>query len=175
VTNNYSPDHPTRKLHRLQSYDYSTPGFYFVTICTRHRNTWFGHIADGDIHLSNAGSVAQEVWTALPDRFLGLALDQFVIMPNHLHGLLVLGEEAMDKCCQRKIMVADIIRAFKGAVTYRIRREAGYGFAWQRGFYDSVVRDAVMLDKLRLYIINNPVRWTEDQLYRQAVAELAER
>lgn len=81
---------PNRRSIRLQEYDYAQAGAYFVTICTHNRECLFGEIVDGEVRLNDAGRMIQAVWDGLPERFDNLGLDQFTIMPNHVHGIMVL-------------------------------------------------------------------------------------
>src|SRR5215472_16469907 len=85
-----SQKQPHRRSVRLQSYDYSQSGFYFVTICTQDQRCMFGEIVNGEMYLNGAGSIAQSTWSTLPERFQHVELDQYVVMPNHVHGIVVL-------------------------------------------------------------------------------------
>ncbi len=85
-----SQTQPQRRSARLQSYDYSQSGFYFVTICTQDQKCMFGEIVNGEMYLNGAGSIAQSIWSTLPERFPHVELDQYVVMPNHVHGIVVL-------------------------------------------------------------------------------------
>src|SRR5260221_6168384 len=84
----YNPDIHHRRSVRLKGYDYSQAGLYFVTICVKDRVAAFGTVTDGNMHLSEKGEIAQQVWNALPERFPYLEIDYFVIMPDHVHGIL---------------------------------------------------------------------------------------
>ncbi|MBA2393324.1 MAG: transposase [Ktedonobacteraceae bacterium] len=153
---------PQRKTLRLQGYDYSRPGFYFVTICTRYHTHWFGDIINNKIVLSSAGTILQSVWNTLPGRFPGLKLDQFVVMPNHIHGIIVLTEHVRysKPGLLSRPTLSDIICDYKGAATFLIRRTCEIPeFAWQTSFYDIIIRDKQMLQEIRFYILNNPERW----------------
>jgi putative transposase len=119
------------------------------------------------MRLNAAGKIVQLQWTTLPERFSRLRLDQFVIMPNYIHGILILTEEAPEKDIHSRIIqtIGGIVRIFKGASTHHIRSSVASNFSWQQGFYDSVVWNEHMLRNLRQYIVNNPIRWTQDKLY----------
>lgn len=148
-------DHRHRSL-RLLDYDYSQAGAYFLTICTDQRLYHLGSILDGSVVLAPPGQVAQEVWESLPDRFPGVELDAFVLMSNHLHGILVLLEGPCPP-------LGTIVRTFKGAST-RLIRVAGYPrFAWQRNYYEHVIRGEKELNRIREYILTNPLRWELDR------------
>src|SRR5687768_17548252 len=115
---------------RLLHHDYAQPSGYFITICTLDRECLFGEIVDGIMLRNDLGHEIKIVWNDLPNRYRGLALDQFVIMPNHIHGILFLAEESST--------VSEIVRTFKGLAAYRInrRRNTPGVSVWQRGFYD---------------------------------------
>jgi REP element-mobilizing transposase RayT len=159
--------------HRLVDYNYCDPGWYYITICT-DRHVWqFGNIVNGQVDLNEAGSIVQAVWESLPQRFPGIALDEYVIMPNHVHAILVLPEKYpfesyADKKDWRRPSVSTILRTFKGAATHRIRHTTSKTtFQWQPNYYDHIVRNDPDIDRIRLYIINNPAQWLEDQYYRK--------
>ena len=84
------PKIPYRRSIRLKTYDYTHTGAYFVTLCTQDRKCMFGEIVDGEIHLNDVGQAIQWIWNALPERFPNIQLDQYAIMPNHLHGIIIL-------------------------------------------------------------------------------------
>jgi putative transposase len=156
---------PQRKSLRLHGYDYSRPGFYFVTICTQYHTHWLGDITDNKIVLSPAGIILQSVWNTLPDRFPGLRLDQFVVMPNHVHGIIILTKHIKYRKSGNlsRLTLSDIICDYKGAATYLIRRSGGMPeFTWQISFYDVIIRNKQMLQDVRLYILGNPERWVAD-------------
>ena len=89
---------PKRKSQRKQNYDYSQPGYYAVTICTQNRSCLFGVIDDGDMLLNDAGRMIHETWYHIPDHYPGIELDVMQIMPNHLHGIIVVCEVGTDPC-----------------------------------------------------------------------------
>jgi putative transposase len=88
----YNPNIHHRRSIRLKGYDYSTSGAYFITICTRDRVCWFGEVVDGEMRLNELGQRVRSVWQTLPRHFLNLTLDEFVVMPNHIHRILVLND-----------------------------------------------------------------------------------
>ena len=169
---------PNRHSFRLRGYDYSQSGFYFVTICTRQKMCVLSKIIDDEVHLSEAGKIAQTQWNMLPERFQGVALDLFVIMPNHIHGLVQLTCETAPlpvevqspcnsgpKAPSPFPILGEIIRTFKAAAAFTIRNTALPEFSWQRLYHESVVRNNAHLERIRQYIFNNPARWREDSLY----------
>jgi REP element-mobilizing transposase RayT len=155
------PDRPQRRSIRLRGYDYAQAGAYFVTICTHQREPWLGAIADGVLQPSAAGEIAGAVWAGLTQRFPTIALDQFVVMPNHLHGIILLGQTATSPG-QRPPAVGEIVRVFKAAAAWRIRQAANAAFGWQRNYYEHIIRDDDALARIRQYIHDNPARWSED-------------
>jgi putative transposase len=143
---------------RLPGYDYRQLGFYFVTICTRNHDCVLGSIVGDKMYLNDIGCIVQSIWNSLPERFTYLGLDQHCVMPNHLHGILVLEEPST-------VPLGSIVRAFKGAATRQIRETGKPAFAWQDDFYERIVRDDRALARIRQYILDNPARWTEDRFY----------
>ena len=152
---------PRRRYIRLRNYDYSQPGLYFITVCTWERKWMLGDIVNGEMSLNIAGSIAQSLWSALPERFPHVELDQYIIMPNHMHGIVALVKPS-------SIPLREVVRTFKGATTYRIRAEDKPDFAWQRNYYEHVIRNDEDLDRIRQYIVNNPASWAEDRFFTEA-------
>lgn len=149
----------SRKNLRLQGYDYNQPGFYFLTICTKDRRCTLGQIDDYNVNLSIIGSIIETCWLALPSWFSNVGLDEFVVMPNHLHGIVEIKLEGHS--------LQAIVGSFKSAST-RLCRQGGHLHAsvdlWQRGYFDHVVRSEKSLLALRQYILDNPVKWQVDEL-----------
>ena len=159
---------PQRKRLRLSGYDYSQTGAYFVTICTRDRTYLFGEVQDDAMRLSEAGQIVRETWGSLPERFPTVRLDAFVVMPNHVHGLLWLAFEpriASLDAAENAVTLSDVIRAFKSISAIQVNRMLGRtGVAvWQRSFHDRIVRSEQMLAFIRRYIHENPRRWAMDR------------
>lgn len=158
----------TRKQYRYPEYDYSQPGYYFVTICTHKKVSSFGAIHNEEMHLNRIGEIALTVWTSLPQRFTGIMLDKFVIMPNHIHGIVQfidVVKYAMNKE-GKKLALGNVISTFKGAVSYQARRAADEDFAWQSRFYESIIKSDQGLEAIRTYIANNPSNWHKDTLFQ---------
>ena len=149
---------------RLAGYDYSQPGFYFVTMCTQQHRLVFSTIVDGQVSLK----VAQSVWVTLPRRFAHIKLDEYVLMPNHMHAIIELTDREPTQAADPRAALWEIIRVFKAATSYHIRRLEGKPwFAWQDDYYDAVIRTEAALQQIRRYIRENPVRWSQDKLYRR--------
>ena len=182
-----------RKSIRLKEYDYSQPGEYFVTICTYQRDCLFGEIIKGEMHLNPLGFIVQEEWLKTQIIRPEIELDEFVIMPNHLHGIIIIkdesqnmggthgraslqGEPTPDASMQRinpahsslrrqPRSLGSIIAGFKSAATKRINveRKIPYAPVWQSRFYEHIIRNDKGLNNIRDYIVNNPMQWHVDE------------
>lgn len=154
----YNPEKHHRRSIRLKGYDYSQAGAYFVTICTQNRACLFGEVVGGDLRLNDAGTIARQCWLEIPIHFPNTELDEFVIMPNHVHGIIVLVEPPTRS-------IPTIIGSFKSATTKRINeyRSTPGTPVWQRSYYEHVIRDDESLNRIQKYIRNNPVKWTLDR------------
>jgi REP element-mobilizing transposase RayT len=151
---------------RLLRWDYASAGRYFITICARGKECFFGNIVNGDVRLSSIGEIVAEEWLRTPTIRKSVELDEWIVMPNHLHGILVLTDT--DKTPRRGVStgselrsgsVGAIIGQFKSVCTKRIWALGQHGFAWQPRFHDRVIRDEAELLSTRRYIIENPLRW----------------
>jgi len=179
---NISPQN--RRSLRLPEYDYGSAGVYFVTICTKDRRLLFGEIDHGAITLNDLGEIVTACWSDLPNHFPKIQLDCMIVMPNHIHGLIEIDNDrtANPVGAQRAAPIpetavrqphsniqpgslAAIVRSFKAAPTQRVNLLTGKPGAtiWQRNYYEHVVRDYAELQRVREYIVNNPVRWAEDE------------
>jgi REP element-mobilizing transposase RayT len=160
---------PQRRSPRLQEYDYTQEGAYFVTICSQNRLSLFGEVVADGIRLNDAGRMVAHYWSRLPEQFPTLDLDAFVIMPNHVHGILILGGET--RADIRRSSLSQHMQWFKTVTTNAYVRgvdEARWdsfpGKLWQRSFHDHIIRNERSLNALREYILSNPARWADDQL-----------
>jgi len=154
------PDHsrPRRRSLRLPSYDYSQAGAYFITVCTHNRIVLFGEVIDDDVRLNEFGILVKQTWDSLPMHYGGIDLDAFIIMPNHVHGIIILADEP-----ETRRGIREIVRGFKTFSARRVNERAGKrGALWQRGYYEYVIRNEKALNRIRDYIANNPARWAED-------------
>ena len=208
---------PNRRTLRLQGYDYSQAGAYAVTICTHDGAFLFGYVADGAMHLSAAGRVVERVWDGLPEHYQHVGLDAFVVMPDHVHGVIVLadvplpGDEGWEgnqgrqaevdasigrwagrgpaptkdvgarpedgrvgdaaptkRRASRRHGLSEVVRGFKSMSGRRVNALRGTpgDAVWQRGYYEHVVRNQEDLNRIREYVVGNPLRWwlrREDQ------------
>ena len=159
----YNSDIHHRRSTRLKDYDYSLPGAYFVTICTPNRECVLRHIADGKMIPNDYGDIVRQCWDDIPVHFQGVELDQCVIMPNHLHGVIILyGGKGTSPSPRPKL--GQVIAYFKYQSTKKtntLRRTPGTRF-WQRGYHDHIVRNERSLSAIRRYIVDNPMNWTKD-------------
>ena len=178
-----------RRSIRLPGYDYSQPGAYFVTICTRGRSCVLGDVSEGVVRLSKSGQIAQDTWMWLGSQYLYVELHEYVIMPNHLHGLIMihdvagrggsraapatdsmapleLGDDPISDMIKVKPM-GELVGAFKTVSTKQVNLLRGSPGAqlWQRGFYEHVVRKPREIDRLRTYIVQNPLKWELDEYH----------
>jgi REP element-mobilizing transposase RayT len=157
-------DHPLdivrkRRSVRLRWWNYARPGTYSVTICVRDRDHAFGCVEDGRMRLNDAGRTARRCWMAIPEHHPRVLLDTFVIMPNHMHGILRLKGPATTSHPSGRGSLAVVVGTFKAAVTRTLRREGLAEFRWQRGYHEHIVRSQRALHHLRWYIRTNPRRW----------------
>jgi len=146
-----------RQKLRLPGFDYSQPRAYFVTICARHRQYLFGEIVDSQMVSNEMAQAVTSFWNAIPDHFPYVTLDAFIIMPNHLHWILLF-EEPVGAWHARPLPV--VIGSFKSAVS----RLVGSNI-WQRSYWERVLRNQDELNSARHYIDDNPFYWTKDKEY----------
>ena len=153
-----------RRSPRLAGFDYDHPGLYFVTVCTWGREPLLGEVVAREVQLSQAGRATLETWETLPLRFLAVDLDVFVVMPTHIHGILVLGGgPGLSPDISRPTLAA-VMRVFKSVSGIQGNRALGRTNQpfWQRSYYDRIVRNARELALIRQYITDNPARWETD-------------
>ena len=204
--------HALKKYHRcsirLKGYDYSQPGAYFITICTADRECLFGEVVNRNMQLNPMGQIARQCWLAIPDHFPNTALDEFIIMPNHVHGIIWIVESQNDDSVgatdvivgatqsnvgtrhemvgatyasplrkntpnanpnpprgPKRHSMGAIVGSYKSAVTKRIneRRNTPGATVWQRNYYEHVIRNDESLNRIRQYILENPIRWHLDR------------
>jgi REP element-mobilizing transposase RayT len=169
----YDPKKHNRRSLRLKGYDYSTPGAYFITICTKDKGNILGAVSDGKIHLNETGIIATDCWYDLPNHYPNAQLDSFVIMPNHVHGIIILvdftvpvgvGFKPSPTGKKQIYQLTEIVRGFKTFSARRINeihKRQGNPF-WQRNYYEHVVRNSRELYRIHEYIQNNPLKWEMD-------------
>jgi len=152
---------------RLPHWDYSQNGYYFITICTYKKNEYFGEIINGKINLSEIGEIAQTCWKEISIHFPFVELDEFVIMPNHLHGIIIICKnQRRDGACpistKHKNSLGNIVGSFKSVVT-KYANSHQIPFHWQSRYFDHIIRSESSYLKIKQYIRDNPQNWEEDR------------
>ena len=182
-----------RRSIRLKGYDYSQPGAYFVTICVDRRQCLFGDVVGGQMVLNQYGMVVADTYQWLCDRYPYLYTDEWIVMPNHFHAIMVIADKSRtdtNKPCRgvlrnaptinkqqtdnnssnpitKRKPLGRLIGAFKTVSTKKINilRDAPGTKLWQRNYYEHIIRNQDAMDKIRHYIVNNPISWSIDQLH----------
>jgi len=177
---------------RLQNWDYGSNAAYFVTICTHNRIEYFGDVVDGKIVLSEIGIIVEKYWDEIPVHFPFVILGAFVVMPNHVHGIIVIDkrenddetatigttvetpnlgvstgnamENGSDNVTWKPGILGVIINQYKRICTIESRK-INPAFSWQSRFYDNIIRDDLSYQRISEYIINNPFKWNEDDYH----------
>ena len=165
VNKTYNPDSYQRRSIRLKDYDYSQPGAYFITITTYQRASLFGEIKDQTMQLNPYGLIVQSCWDSIPSHYSNIVLDSFVIMPNHVHGIIAIEARAGLKPAPTKNPpLPEIVRAFKTFSSKQINSVRGMpGLpVWQRNYYEHIVRNELELSSIKEYIGNNVAQWELD-------------
>ena len=168
----YDPINHHRRSIRLRGYDYSQKGAYYITICTQKRICRFGQVIETGtpnalVELNEVGQMIEKAWLEIPVFYPGVELDQFVVMPNHLHGIFVLVQTG-------GMAAFDVVHRLKSWTT----NQYGNGVKkcvwpayekrfWHRNYYEHIIRDEDDLNRIRRYIIENPIHWPKDKLNPQ--------
>ena len=204
--NKYNPNIHHRRSIRLKGYDYSKEGLYFLTFCCQNREQYFNRVGvpvgaplvgaqSHQIQLNDAGKMIEAEWLSLPDRFPNICLHQFVVMPNHFHGILEITVGAALMATQKDLIagkeemelgnghprgdaptvnktIGDIVDAFKSITTVKYIQGVkvkGWkrfdGKLWQRDYYEHIIRNETALHNITNYIIDNPGKWNEDRFH----------
>jgi REP element-mobilizing transposase RayT len=181
----FDPQKHHRRSIRLREYDYSQTGFYFITICVHERQCLFGEIINGQLQLNKYGEIAHNEWENTAKIRKNVSLDVFVIMPNHVHGIVVIHDNnrrgTMPRALEKDTAhhaptleqfgkptsnsIPTIIRSYKATVTKQVnqlRNTLGAQF-WQRNYYEHIIRNEKELSNIRQYIVNNPLHWDFDR------------
>jgi REP element-mobilizing transposase RayT len=181
----YDPERHHRRSIRLHEYDYAQEGAYFVTICARNRKCLFGEVTDGEMTMNAWGQIVYDEWVKSAEIRKEIQLDVFVVMPNHIHGIVVITRDEDGRKHDRvgatgrsplrqpnnaprgpaKRSLGSFIAGFKPAVTKRINEIRGAPRApiWQRNYHEHIIRNETSLNRIRQYIIENPLRWDTDR------------
>lgn len=164
---------------RLQSWDYGSNGAYFITICTQNREHYFGEIINHEMHLNEIGKLAEQYWIEIPNHFPFVELGNFVVMPNHVHGIVIINKMndnvemlqcnvSTDKNNQMALIspkpgtIPTIIRSYKSIVT-KMSRNIHADFGWQSRFHDHIIRNTQSFENIQNYILENPNKWDNDE------------
>ena len=167
---------------RLQNWDYGWNATYFVTICTQNREYYFGDVVNHKMQLSEIGHIAQSCWQEIPKHFPFVILDAFIIMPNHVHGIVVIDKpgdvetlhatslhttptpknQKMASISPKQGSLSTIIRSYKSVVT-KNARNIHADFGWQPRFHDHIIRNNKSFQTISEYIVNNPMKWKDDK------------
>jgi len=179
----YNSDIYHRRSIRMKGYDYSRPGFYFVTVCVHGRECLFGKIIDDQMFANEYGRIVQSEWVTTAEMRQDVVLGEFVIMPNHFHGILRIAGNRKHADDRKKVdrqggdrqvaptgpksrSVGAIMAGFKSAVTKRINivRDTPGAPVWQRNYFEHIIRDDTDYIQIAEYVLTNPRRWKEDKL-----------
>ena len=174
-----------RKLNRLRSRDYSRPGWYFVTVCCKNMKCWLGKIENNKFIPNKYGQIVKNQWLWLENHFQYLKFDEWVIMPNHVHGIIgivggvgngrdrsvhgndiggfVHGNDIGGFVQGELKSISELIGAFKTTSSKMIHQEGLSDFKWHKSFYDRIIRNMAELERIRFYIKNNPKLWYRDR------------
>ena len=189
---NFDPQKHHRRPIRLKEYDYSQPGWYFITLCTNNREMLFGDVIAGKMVLNDAGVFTTECWRDIPRHYPDVCLDEFIIMPNHVHGIINISENDENRNAGAKNVrvknvrvqnfeplqnhgnkyqkiiprsIGSIIRGFKIGVTKWFRQNTDIYTVWQRNYYEHIIRNEPELNRIRQYIIENQIQWQNDKYF----------
>ncbi|HMW06832.1 MAG TPA: transposase [Leptospiraceae bacterium] len=172
-----------RKLNRLSGYDYSTAGYYFITSCVKNRECLLGEIFNSKMDLNEFGKIVNTCWLDLPNHYKNIQLDEFVIMPNHFHGIIYImgngdvidvgnGFKPFPTLAMKPFPTGknqglpEIVRGFKTFSSRRINEtNPNQKFQWQKSYHDRIIRNERELFLIRRYIRNNPMNWMKDKHY----------
>lgn len=170
-----------RKRLRLKNYDYSKPGAYFITICVKNRKCVFGEIRNGKMFLNEWGKIVHQQWEWLHHQYDYLIMDEFVVMPNHFHAILIIADNIAGNGRDRSLQnvycnqspqqpqkikpVPELIGAFKTTSSKLIHQSGLPNFKWQKSYYEHIIRNEHSMQRIRKYIIENPQKWESDLDY----------
>ncbi len=192
--NKYNPEIHKRRSIRLKHFDYSQEGLYFITICCKNREHLFGKIVEGEMILNDIGEIAEKCWLEIPNHFPNVKLHSYIIMPNHVHGIIEIVTNVgaknfspqNDECVENQHSpqndehrakdispqpkgtsktVGSIVRGFKIGVTKWVRQNTDIYQVWQRNYHEHIIRNENAYIKISKYIQNNPNNWNEDCFY----------
>ena len=160
---------PKRKRLRLKNFDYSTPGAYFITVCTYNRKCTLSRVVGAihespEIELTDYGKVIDKTIRNIPERYKA-TVDRYVIMPNHIHLIVIITDD--EELQQGRSVISKVIGYVKMNVSKEIHGKHGDAVIWQRGFHDHIIRDRQDYEKIAKYIYENPIKWQYDCFYAE--------
>lgn len=147
-----------RKPNRLPNFDYTANKLYYVTINTEHKKCFFGHVSDKIMHKNKGGDIVEEQWYWLEEQYSYITLHSFIVMPNHVHGIIEINSSGVDNNVRIKSL-SQLIGAFKTTTSRLIHLDYDESFGWQRSFHDHIIRNMYEYQNIRDYIVTNPERW----------------
>jgi putative transposase len=187
----FNPQKHHRQSIRLKGYDYSHEGAYFITICVNNRLCLFGEIIESEMYLNDPGKMVDKIWQEIPQHYPGVDVDFYIVMPNHFHGIILLINENNVEASHRgrpyksgqgqgqtqgpyptieRFSLGDVVGSFKSFTTYKYidgvkncNWKPFYKKLWQRNYYEHIIRNNGDLNRIRKYILENPLNWGEDQ------------
>ena len=173
----YNANTHHRRSIRLKDYDYSQAGMYFVTIGTHNKECILGEVLDGKIRLSEYGQITANSWLWLSQQYLYIDLDEWIIMPNHLHGIIVINTECRGgsrTAPTNRKPLGRLIGAFKTVSSKHINliRNIPGAPVWQRNYYEHIIRNEKELNQIREYVLNNPLQWELDNEHPQNIKKM---
>jgi REP element-mobilizing transposase RayT len=160
-----------RTVLRLKDYDYSKAGGYFITICTHNRDCLFGEVINQEMWLNEAGEIVEQWWLKSRNKFSEISLDSYIIMPNHIHGIIMIMDDnslgAIHELplLRQQMLIPKTVGYFKmNSAKYinKLREITGISL-WQRNYYERIIRNENELSRIREYIQNNPLKWDLDR------------
>jgi REP element-mobilizing transposase RayT len=160
---------PARKPNRLQGYDYSQNGMYFITICTKNQEEIFGHVVGAvtcrpHVELSNIGQIADKSIQIINDVYPHITIDKYVIMPNHIHMIICIGDVENGRQVAAPTSVPPTVQTVVGNMKRYVSIQCGSSI-WQRSYYDHIIRSENDYQRIWRYIDENPIKWKEDHYY----------
>ncbi len=168
-----------RKTNRHKLHDYSAAGYYFVTICVKNMHCILGKVENEKMILNLLGNLVEQFWKNIPKIYTSIEIDEFIIMPNHLHGIIVINVGDANFASQNivkwnahfafptnnddrtKMFLSKVIQQFKRICTIEIRKAGSKNFNWQKSYYDRIIRNEKELYNIRKYIKYNALKWEE--------------
>lgn len=166
----YEKDIHHRRSIRLKNYDYSHRGMYFVTICTQNHECLFGKIEENEMNQNDAGRMIQTLWSEIPQFYLGFQVHEFIVMPNHVHGIIEI--EKIENQGEKPLLpLSTIVQRFKSLTTKKYSdgvKQFGWvayqDKLWHRNYYEHIIRNVEELNQIQRYILRNPINWARDRV-----------